>query len=202
MQKINFQDLPNTTTPIDANNLNLLQDNIENDIGDLSELETTEKTDLVSAINEANQHGSGGGGETLPVGAEIEFDGQSTDIPTGWEEITNPDSYSTTEIKTNKTWIDGKPIYRKVINIGSITNTTSNNTVNPNISNLDTLISLDGIFNIGANRIPINFHNSVTASGGIGFCCFFQASDNLLYILCKSAINSGYVVMEYTKTTD
>lgn len=29
MQKINFQNLPNTTTPINATNLNLLQDNIE-----------------------------------------------------------------------------------------------------------------------------------------------------------------------------
>lgn len=30
MQKINFQDLPNTNTPINASNLNLLQSNIEN----------------------------------------------------------------------------------------------------------------------------------------------------------------------------
>lgn len=29
MQKINFQNLPNTTTPVDADNLNDLQDNIE-----------------------------------------------------------------------------------------------------------------------------------------------------------------------------
>lgn len=30
MQKIEFKDLPDTTTPITADNLNLLQDNIEN----------------------------------------------------------------------------------------------------------------------------------------------------------------------------
>ena len=30
MQKINFQDLPSTTTPINASNLNLVQTNIEN----------------------------------------------------------------------------------------------------------------------------------------------------------------------------
>lgn len=30
MEKINFKDLPDTTTPITADNLNLLQDNIEN----------------------------------------------------------------------------------------------------------------------------------------------------------------------------
>lgn len=65
MNKIDFKNLPDTTTSLSAENLNLLQDNVENEtnsintnIGDLSELETTAKTDLVSAINEANQHSS------------------------------------------------------------------------------------------------------------------------------------------------
>ena len=34
-----------------------------------------------------NSYGSGGGGETLPVGTELDFDGTSQDIPTGWEEV-------------------------------------------------------------------------------------------------------------------
>lgn len=46
--------------------------------------------------------------EVLPVGSEIEFGGSVNDIPIGWEEVSNPDSYSTSEIKTNKTWIDRK----------------------------------------------------------------------------------------------
>lgn len=88
MEKINFKDLPDTTTPVTASNLNLLQDNVENDIGDLSDLETEAKNNLVEAINEANQHGSSGsGGETLPVGSEIDFDGTTSDIPTGWEQV-------------------------------------------------------------------------------------------------------------------
>lgn len=32
MERIDFKDLPNTTTPITADNLNLLQDNVENEI--------------------------------------------------------------------------------------------------------------------------------------------------------------------------
>lgn len=35
MEKINFQDLPSTDTPIDSTNLNLLQANVENAINDL-----------------------------------------------------------------------------------------------------------------------------------------------------------------------
>ena len=32
------------------------------------------------------------------------------------------DVYSTDEVKTNKVWIDGKPIYRKVVDCGALPN--------------------------------------------------------------------------------
>ena len=38
MQKINFQDLPSTATPLSANNLNQLQTNVENAINGLFEM--------------------------------------------------------------------------------------------------------------------------------------------------------------------
>lgn len=37
MEKINFEDLPSTDTPIDSKNLNLLQTNVENAINEISE---------------------------------------------------------------------------------------------------------------------------------------------------------------------
>lgn len=36
MDKINFEDLPSTNTPISADNLNLMQDNIENEIKNIA----------------------------------------------------------------------------------------------------------------------------------------------------------------------
>lgn len=36
MNKITFKNLPDTTTPVDADNLNLLQDNVSNDINDIN----------------------------------------------------------------------------------------------------------------------------------------------------------------------
>lgn len=61
MNKIEFKDLPSTETPIDSDNLNLLQDNVEDEfdikdaeIGDLNSLNTTDKSSLVGAINETN----------------------------------------------------------------------------------------------------------------------------------------------------
>lgn len=56
MEKITFEDLPSTNTPINSTNLNLIQINTENAInevsGDLNNLKTNNKDNLVSAINE------------------------------------------------------------------------------------------------------------------------------------------------------
>lgn len=56
-EKINWENAPSTNTPINAENLNHIENGIEqndNDIGNLEELNTTEKGNLVGAINEVN----------------------------------------------------------------------------------------------------------------------------------------------------
>lgn len=59
MQKINFQNLPNTTTPLNATNLNALQDNVE-DVFDgdvpMGDIETSSVTSTgnITALNQAN----------------------------------------------------------------------------------------------------------------------------------------------------
>lgn len=205
MQKVNFQNLPNTTTPINADNLNQLQNNVENDIGDLSNLETEAKTNLVEAINEANQHGSGGGGgETLPVGSEIDFDGTTSDIPVGWEQVTNPDSYSTSEVKTNKVWIDGKPIYKKVVELPNITSTNIDIGVACNISNLWQVINIEGIIYINNSQgdlgIPLNFYNK--ASQDYSFLTFYRKTTSQIIMRVWTATKGGFAILYYTKTTD
>jgi len=55
--RINWQNKPNTATPISAANLNKMDKGIkdcDDAIGDLALLNTNNKTDLVSAINEQN----------------------------------------------------------------------------------------------------------------------------------------------------
>ena len=64
-EKQNWEKFPSTETPITAERLNHMEDGIE----------------------EAWNHGGGGGaGETLPIGSEIDFDGNVSDIPDGWEQ--------------------------------------------------------------------------------------------------------------------
>ena len=109
------------------------------------------------------------------------------------------DIYSTTETKTNKVWIDGKPIYRKVINIGALPNTSSKD-VNHNISNLDKII---------------NYYGSAQTSGGSYLCLPYAStsSGTTVQLWANSTIvrvitgtdrtdYSGYIILEYTKTTD
>lgn len=74
-----WKDLPDTSTPITASRLNNLEDGVEY----------------------LFENGTGGG-DNLPVGVEMDFDGTSQDIPTGWEEISN-----TTKIL----WANSSPTY-------------------------------------------------------------------------------------------
>lgn len=106
-------------------------------------------------------------------------------------------NYSTEEQQVG-TWIDGKPIYRKVIptsltaGINSITAP----------SNIDTFVTLRGMEKeSGGAQAPIpKAHNSTFAyqigmyySGGY---IYIEVGSNL------TNITSAYIICEYTKTTD
>ena len=150
-----------------------------------------------------NSYGSGGGGETLPVGTELDFDGVSQDIPTGWEEVNNPDSYSTSEVKTNKVWIDGKPIYRKVIVLESGTIHAGYYEYNHNISNLDKTLNIYGMCYSSTQQHPIQrVVPDEIAKWGIGLGDINQSTFALHFGTGYQDINLVYIVIEYTKTTD
>lgn len=100
-----WKDLPDETTPIQASDLNHIEQGIgdlNTSIGDLNTLNTTDKSSIVGAINEVYQN----------------------------------NVYSTDETVVGK-WIDGKPIYRKVFEIGSLPNDTTIS-IPHGIKNLDT----------------------------------------------------------------
>lgn len=106
------------------------------------------------------------------------------------QNIINAEKYSSTEILTNKVWIDGKPIYRKVtqINVG----TTE---VSYPVSN-------------DASQVWIDMGNSWCTWGGnrtypLSRLMTEYYIDNSLNLVLKSAngTNTGYVTVEYTKTS-
>lgn len=63
----------------------------------VAQAKTTSDTDTYSC-NYINDLGIGGGGDSLPIGTQVVYNG--TSIPEGWEEV---EDYSTTEIDTGKT---------------------------------------------------------------------------------------------------
>ena len=110
----------------------------------------------------------------------------------------NIEQYSTSEIRIG-TWVDGKPLYRKVF---TITNLTSSNTNLVDVSGLSidfAKISGTIITSTGA-KFPINLYDSASNYSVI------IISDSG-YIRGRGAIGSGtlskcIIILEYTKTTD
>ena len=136
--------------------------------------------------------------DSLPIGTEVDYDGET--VPTGWEQVDNPNDYSTTETRIG-TWIDGKPLYRKVVTytatstIGNTSGTT-NISINHNISNLNSIIrtqisdSVDGIYPIanGGSTANVNYYTSSVL--------------NFRLVNIALTARTFYIILEYTKTTD
>ena len=98
------------------------------------------------------------------------------------------DSYSTEEVNTGKTWIDGKPIYRKVIN-DTITIAIADGGFNHGITNLDTLTFFDMFNTKGSAR----YYAQVRG---------ITSTQIQTYNLKSYAFTVDTIILEYTKTTD
>ena len=111
-----------------------------------------------------------------------------------WSTDGTPTHHYSTSEKVVGTWIDGKPIYEKVITGLSITMNwnaqyrTENTFANaPN--DVDTLVSIDGYGMLGNNKV----HYGITAYG-------YGSSNWVLSSLETGTINT--LIIQYTKTTD
>lgn len=115
--------------------------------------------------------------------------------------LANTTTYSENELVVGK-WIDNKPIYRKVIGIGNLPN-ASQTIVSHNISNIERIVKLYGSATRDRDKdtlpIPYVTFNS-NNSGGINLY-----ANNVSVSVSTSSDRSsytGYVVLEYTKTSD
>ena len=139
--------------------------------------------------------------EVLPVGSQINFDGEVSDIPTGWEQVDDPNEYSTTETIVG-TWINSKPIYRKVIS-QNITNYTGDININLNTANIElftdarVLVDTDSFTSVTHSQPSTNFYIR-------NFVFRKSANNNTVTVSTNIEGLSGtiYVIIEYTKTTD
>lgn len=105
--------------------------------------------------------------------------------------------YSTTEQNTGRLWIDGKTIYRKHVNLGSLTNTTPKSVAH-GISNLGTVVSLTGFATNGSVFLPLPLARYNNFASQIGL--YMDTTNVVVEPGNDRTSYTGYVVIEYTKT--
>lgn len=158
-------------TEIDANKLNKIED----------------------GIVEASKTGG------ILAGTIVGYDGDT--IPEGYEEVENPNVYSTEE-KVIGEWL-GKPIYRKVVDVGYLPNAGAK-FVNHEISNIDSFVTIRGIATNGTNFFPLPYSYS-SPSSNAGQYSITLYSNKLQIAIETGSDRTSYsakVILEYTKTTD
>ena len=107
------------------------------------------------------------------------------------------DVYSTNEIKTNKIWINNKPIYRKTFNRGN-----DLSSFNHNIANVD-LIWIDSAHSI-RKHLSGNVFNIVGGTNDSAIKLVIYVNDTEVHIDNIGGLSPSeiYITLEYTKTTD
>ena len=130
--------------------------------------------------------------------ANINFQNGVTPInDTNLNAIQEISVYSTNELVIGK-WIDGKPLYRKVLSFGALPN-NSTKSVAHNISNLKRIVKLEGFAgssqNLGGITLP---HATATPTA-------LYADTTKVNVKTTSdatAYTETYIYIYYTKSTD
>lgn len=107
-------------------------------------------------------------------------------------------NYSTSEVDTGYTWINGVHIYKKTIDFGALPNATTKSVAH-NISNLSAVIKIEGVCSDGGSwtTVPLMFN-----SGSAEFNTDFYVDGT--YLNASSGQNvsnrTAYITLYYTKT--
>ena len=108
------------------------------------------------------------------------------------------DIYDTAlEVETNKCFM-GKTVYRKMF---SITSMSSSSSRSYGINNLSEIVSIYGKFRRGIYDYPIPYHAYNSTTDVVSTYCSLGVSTSYIYLLTGSSasIDSGYLIVEYTK---
>ena len=116
------------------------------------------------------------------------------------DKIDESESFSSTEVEIG-TWIDGKPLYRTVVNTGALPNNTTK-TIPHSISNIKKITFLHGVAHntVTDGYIPLPYASVTSAQ-----TCMVYAGVQNVYFTTQadlSAYLESYMILEYTKTTD
>lgn len=137
----------------------------------------------------------------IQTNAENAINTVQSNLNTTDQNIENLTTYSTTE-KIVGTWIDGKPIYECVLNVGSIS-AGSVGHVPFSRTNIDEILDCEGFGRDSSNNWfllsrahPDYFKYQISI--------YYNYPDNEFSIEMGTeiSITTGYIIVRYTKTTD
>lgn len=169
------------------------------DVEDTFELPSIVSSFVIGFIN----NNSAGRSTMIYSNAQLEKGTIATDY-VEYKDFTNNDIYSTNEIKIG-TWIDGKPLYRKVIRYsGSLT--SGSNQIPHGISNLDNIVNKNCFIEFYSGSVKsIYGHGTYIDNTQFISISTINSTNVNLYIgsaWANSFTNGCYIILEYTKTTD
>lgn len=145
------------------------------------------------------------------TGTQAEWDALTTAEKTTYgvvnitdDESSTPEYYSTDEVKTNKVWIDGKPIYRVVRQIwknGSVATgyTYSNFVLRGKLTEDAEMIVSSYTMNVGTGGRMAMMATTGENGPSQAWCWL---TDNSAYYSYGAALTDAWAIIEYTKTTD
>ena len=140
--------------------------------------------------------------EVKAVGVNYIIKAEHTPVPADFmdaveEAVVENNEYSTTETVVGR-WINGKPIYRKIVDIGALPNASSKS-VNHGISSLESVVRTYGMAGGPLSQLPLPFV-SIGSSSCVQFAILGATID--IYTGVDRSEYTGWVAIEYTKTTD
>ena len=144
--------------------------------------------------------------DSIPAGAIVDFDGDV--VPEGYEKVEDKGEVYSTEEQRIGTWIDGKPIYRKVVTYiptdiigekGKIVDIF----IKHNISNFKQLCNLKCVTSDGY-VLPISIGSDKGTNIDFGSRIAYVNSQSICLKLINDTwgVRTWYITLEYTKTTD
>ena len=101
---------------------------------------------------------------------------------------------------TGRKWIDGKPIYEKIIDCGVLPDNAVK-TVLHNIANLDNVIMFTGLASRGTRWLPLPFSSTNNINRNVDIT-ISQTAIEIVTAINRSEYTQTYVTIKYTKTTD
>jgi hypothetical protein len=128
--------------------------------------------------------------------------------------VANENNYSTEEVKTSKTWIDGKPIYRKCYYVDSISYITgeAGYVVGTMPNNIGNVVKYGGCCRDGSGGAWLSIPYSINTWNGSSVVVnrsvnpYVDVNNSQVKLDIASNMPSTFyyifIVLEYTKTTD